>query len=256
MKQRDIFGNDIDMRGIPARELMSAELLKEKMEEGTLECKMCNDPIETENDLYITEDGETVHGFCRGATAECDCCLEEFLKLDENNEEFLGNDGWREVSAYDSPFDDEPRLFTFCSDDCEFHFMREPDFAYIYCPECGREVCEQNPSNGWHVQVKYLDCGEIICLACYEEMVLRRGQEREEFEGDNIKGGMFFNYADLEKAGFQKHSSYFIKNKEDADQYNQKDLELIDKGYKVVTDFESMAIGGLEGTVGLWYRKG
>lgn len=152
------------------------------------------------------------------------------------------------------PFDDKPEIYYYCSEECETADLYErDDFCFFNCQGCYRIVCEQNPSNGWHVQVRYVD-GEAYCLKCYEADLLENGQPVEDFEKGTVEG-MFFNHKELEQAGFNEVETYFIRSTEDAKPYCQKAVELIAKGQKVITDFDSMAIGGLEGTVALWAKS-
>jgi len=58
----------------------------------------------------------------------------------------------REV--WERPFDDEPVVKHFCDENCEDLYLYGGGFAYFYCDDCNREVCEQNPSNGWHRQLR------------------------------------------------------------------------------------------------------
>jgi len=138
----------------------------------------------------------------------------------------------------------------------EGHFYSK-DFRYFYCEFCDRSICEQNPANGWHVQVRYLDAGTPICLKCYEEHILKNGIDRESFEDGTI-AGMFLETSELETAGYKPVPEFIdkhIQRESDAESYCKKALELIDAGYTIVTDYERMAIGGIEGYVTMYARK-
>ena len=89
------------------------------------------------------------------------------------------------VELYDHPFDNIPRIAYFHKkipaklkddryfkfhDSCKELIFERGDFNYFYCEGCGRIVCEQNPSNGWHVQYRIIG-GEQFCLKCYEEKI-------------------------------------------------------------------------------------
>lgn len=174
---------------------------------------------------------------------------------------------------YDTPWDDTPRIaylhkripaalkkdspFKYidsCSELLDDHSWA--DFRYFECVECQRMICEQNPRNGWHTQYRYWGedgDGEQICLRCYEKEVLENGIPREKFENEQLPG-MFFSGDNSEPldAGYEKEGTYFVG---DATPVCAKALELIDSGHKVVVGYESMAIGGLEGTVSLFYKK-
>ena len=157
------------------------------------------------------------------------------------------------TELFDTPWDEDREVW-FCGDECEQLYRCSGDFEYPECDSCGRAVCTQNPANGWHVQ--YRDHSEIglVCLRCYQDEILKNGQPRSDYMGKSICGGMFFSYGNLEpkKAGFSEvpgFSDFFICFPESASRYNAKALRLIDSGHKVLTAYERMAIGGLEGYV-------
>lgn len=166
---------------------------------------------------------------------------------------------WREV--HDRPFSDDSRIARYCGDDCQqAGLFDRGDFNYFDCDACGRTVCEQNPSNGWHTQYRTLDDGdnEKVCLRCYEKIILDEGIPREKFENREI-AGTFFSRGNFEplKAGYtvdELYQDFNIRSQNSIDSYCQRALELIDKGYKVVTGYENLAIGGLEGYVTLFYK--
>jgi len=163
------------------------------------------------------------------------------------------------VVAYETPWDDEPVEKHFCSEECRDEYLYGDDFAYFYCDYCDREICQQNPRNGWHVQYRTVN-GEAMCLKCYEEYILENGIEREKFENNQIPG-MFFSWNNIEarEAGYQEVNGYInnhITGEESVKRFCEKAIELIDKGYKAVVAYESMAIGGLEGYVTLLKKEG
>ena len=185
-----------------------------------------------------------------------------------------GKTGYR-VELYNSPFDDIPRVVLVHSDpriteaimrtgnydsygqDCYEYLFDQSwgDFRYFECMECCRLVCRQSPSNGWHVQVREMEDGEV-CLQCYEIMILRDGLPREGFENGTI-GGMFFSGDNREPydAGYtivEGFNDYHVGNSEAV---CSKAIELINSGYQVVIGFERMAIGGLEGYITMFYKK-
>jgi hypothetical protein len=160
--------------------------------------------------------------------------------------------------AYDTPWDDEPRVKHFCSDDCGDTFMYEEPWAYFWCDGCDREICEQNPMNGWHIQYREYD-GNTVCLRCYKDLILENGVEREKLEAGKIQG-MFFDWGNgqaLEK-GYQEvpgFTNYHVHTPETAEEFRDKALDFIDHGYRVVIGYERMAIGGSEGYVTLMVRR-
>lgn len=160
---------------------------------------------------------------------------------------------------YDTPWEDKPKLKFFHSDECEESYIHPGDFNFIDCEGCGRTICEQNPANGWHVQFRdHADLG-YVCLKCYEAEILENGQPRSDFETSKIGGGMFLSWNNTEArdAGFEDvdgFRNYFASGREHARQFNQKALELIDSGYNVITAYERLAIGGLEGSITMMAR--
>ncbi len=160
---------------------------------------------------------------------------------------------------YDTPWDSAPEDAWYCSPYCydaQQGRMYSKDFNYFYCESCDRNICEQDPSNGWHVQVRYLD-EEPICLKCYEAHILEHGIDRESFENGALQG-MFLEVSELEDAGYEQVDGFVdrhIRGSDDATPYCAKAIELIDAGYTVITDYERMAIGGLEGYVTMYARQ-
>jgi hypothetical protein len=135
--------------------------------------------------------------------------------------------------------------------------MYSGDFSYFFCDPCAREVCRQNPSNGWMVQYRLVD-DEQICLSCYQDMILEDGVEREKLESGEIPG-MFFSYGNPEPklAGYEEvpgFSDYFVNDSRSVDRFTKKALELMDEGYNVVVGYERMAYGGGEGYVTLMVK--
>jgi len=163
------------------------------------------------------------------------------------------------AELYDTPWESTPRWLFFHSDVCEEAYTRSGSFDYIDCEGCGRMVCEQNPANGWHIQFRdHADLG-YICLRCYEKEILGNGQPRSDFEGSRIRGGMFFSGDNHEpfNAGFEpvyEFEDYFVNSAESVRRLNEKALDLIDEGAKVVTGYERLAIGGLEAYVTLFAK--
>ena len=180
---------------------------------------------------------------------------------------------------FDTPWDDEGTLSYLCNDEFgHAENMRndneEPydswkyyescsevlrdgswaDFRYFDCEGCYRTVCEQNPKNGWHVQYRIENECEQICLKCFQDQILEYGVSRDVIENGEISG-LFFNYNDPLLEGWDKFIDYrFINSGDSKDRLLDEVLENIDNGYKVVIGYESMSIGGLEGSVSV-YRK-
>lgn len=160
------------------------------------------------------------------------------------------------MEAYDTPWDEEPHRWYFCSDNCEQENMFERgEYDFFYCCECDRCICKQNPSHGWHGQYREVDNG-MICLKCYEEVILREGIPRYKFE-NGVIAGMFFSTGNTEAldAGWEEVDTFFIRNQDSIDRYCKKAMDLIDEKYMVINCYESMGLGGGEGTVTMMYKE-
>lgn len=174
------------------------------------------------------------------------------------------NDPYVKITLFDSPFDKEGHEEAFHVENGEHNYdfcydrltdTDWADFRYFECPGCLRMVCRQNPRNGWHGQVREIG-DEEVCLRCYEEEILEKGIERERFEDGKIDG-MFLNDSDLQEAGFVEVEGFnyvHITSKFDAGRYCKEAMRLIDEGFIVVTNYERMGIGGLEGFVSMWIK--
>ena len=162
--------------------------------------------------------------------------------------------------VYDTPWETEGHELYFCSDECRETYLYGGDFAYRYCEFCEREICGQNPSNGWHTQFRRTDEGDDICLSCYEADILEHGCSREKFVAGTLPG-MFFsgdNHEPLE-AGYEYVPGYhnaFIRDGAASEAACNTALELMDLGALVICGHESMAIGGGEGYISLFAKGG
>lgn len=164
-----------------------------------------------------------------------------------------------ESDLYDRPFDDEPNGDMFSSNYarmCKIGDVYSKSFRYSCCEHCGRYVCEQNPSNGWHSQGHLYDYG-FECNKCYEERTLEHGIN-DDYDGNTIPG-QFYNVSDIEEHGWEMvvdsmmvGSGYSgFRSPEDAHKEIQ---QLIDDNWLVLINYGSMAIGGLGGYITI-YRK-
>ena len=193
---------------------------------------------------------------------------EELVRCDQCDEMGIIEDMYK-VELWDRPFDTKPRIAYFhikvpakfnekYHDSCEEFIYERGDFNYFDCPNCGRIVCEQNPSNGWMTQYRE-HFGDQICLKCYEEMILENGVDREHFEEGKLEG-MFFsgnNHEPLD-AGYSIDERVYnvrVAGSDKAKEICKIALDYIDKGGKVIIGYESMAIGGIEGYVTLFYKE-
>jgi hypothetical protein len=156
-----------------------------------------------------------------------------------------------ESKLYDRPFDVNPNGEIFScnfAQDCMIGEIYSKDFAYYYCEDCGRYVCAQNPSNGWHSQ-GHFGSGEFECNKCYEERTLENGIN-EDFDGETIPG-QFYSSSDIEDNNWIEHGSYQAGSGH-SDYVNPQGSikiiqELIDSGKKVLINYDSMSIGGMGG---------
>jgi len=193
---------------------------------------------------------------------------EELVRCDQCDEMGIIEDMYK-VELWDRPFDTKPRIAYFhikvpvkfnekYHDSCEEFIYERGDFNYFDCPNCGRIVCEQNPSNGWMTQYRE-HFGDQICLKCYEEMILENGVDREHFEEGKLEG-MFFsgnNHAPLDAGYLSDERAYNVRvaGSAKAKEICKIALDYIDRGGKVIIGYESMAIGGIEGYVTLFYKE-
>lgn len=199
----------------------------------------------------------------RKARGDCNLCLEQIPRGSTGvwQDSWLVRDGvtplWRDW-VYHTPWEDNPHEIRFCSENCEEEYLHSGDFSYFYCEGCNREVCEQNPRNGWMIQYRITNDSEQVCLRCYEEDILKNGQPDEDYEGDKINGGMFFSYGNLEplRADYETLlEDFFIGSSQAAAEYNKMARDYINQGYQLITCYERLAIGGLEGTITLMGKR-
>ena len=160
--------------------------------------------------------------------------------------------------VYETPWEDGETEKHFCSEECADIYLYEEPWAYFECGKCDRTISQQNRQNGWHLQYRDYD-GQMVCLKCYEDLVIENGSERDKLEKGQIPG-MFFSYGNLEplQAGYREvegFSSFFVSCKWDSDRFRKKALELMDEGKRVVIGYERMGIGGDEGYVTLMVKE-
>ena len=186
------------------------------------------------------------------ATVECDECWQPVRR---------GSKVSIDLELWSRPFDDAPRTVTLHHDptgdnyevcSARIYDTSYADFRYFDCEGCTRTICEQNPSNGWHTQYRIVGECTQICLKCYEEQLMENGVDREDIEDGRLPG-MFFSHGNPEPlaAGYEPHGDRFVNSTDRADAVRREVLDLMDSGRQVVIGYESMAIGGLEGTVSL-----
>lgn len=174
------------------------------------------------------------------------------------------------LDVFDSPFDTIPRTIYVCKQApkelSESHYIEScdellrdsswADFRYFDCHVCNRMICEQNPHNGWHVQYRVVDA-EQICLSCYEKDMFENGLSEDDLESDSLHG-MFFDESELAKHGFSKHPDFdyvHVTGERQAQRILDTAKSLKTENRKVIINYESMAIGGLEGYISLWFTQ-
>jgi len=158
------------------------------------------------------------------------------------------------------PFDETPEenyFVNYFAADCYRGIIYSKDFAYFDCDDCGRTICQQNPSNGWMSQMHIID-GCQICNKCYEEKTLVDGIN-DEFDGTNIPG-QFYNYKEIEEAGWEEVEGHILAGSGHSGYRDPKDAigiiqKWIDAGKKVLVNYNSMAIGGLGGYVSIYIKE-
>ena len=162
---------------------------------------------------------------------------------------------------YDTPFDEVGTTSYLCNDENWQHQSCSEilsdtswaDFRYFTCERCYRKICEQDKDNGWHIHYRIVNECEQICLKCYEDEILENGISRESIENRELSG-MFFNSGDLKE--WTKFIDYrFINDDESENRTLDEVLTNMDNGYKVIIDYERMAIGGLEGYISAYRKK-
>jgi hypothetical protein len=192
-------------------------------------------------------------------TKECHLCGETFKK-----HETLKSGAVIKLKIYDDPWASEPsnvRVHAANEDNygsC-LDKLTDPswgDFGYFVCADCGRTIIRQCPYNGWRSYVKIVDDYEEICVACYQANVLTNGMDRESFERGTIPGD-FFDEKELSNYDWslvQGKDSIRIADSDSAKKLCAEIIEIMDKGYKALINYDSMAIGGSEGYVSVYYK--
>jgi len=165
------------------------------------------------------------------------------------------------------PFDSAPEETNFScyhAYDCMIGGVYSKDFRYFTCECCNRTICEQNPSNGWHVQYRIVNECEQICLKCYEEDLFKNGVDLDEVLEKETIPGMFFNTSDLEREGFSilkgmdgvmVGSGY--SNYSDPKNFFNKIRGMYEelKDKIVIFEYDTMAIGGMGGYVTVYCKN-
>jgi hypothetical protein len=162
---------------------------------------------------------------------------------------------------YSRPFDESPEenhFVNWFAADCYRGIIYSKDFGYSDCEDCGRTICQQNPSNGWHSQMHIIEGYGCVCNKCYEEKTLKDGIN-DEFNGEQIPG-QFYNESEILGAGWEKVEDSILAGSGYSG-YKDPNCAIgiikkwIDAGKKVLVNYESMAIGGLGGYISIYIKE-
>lgn len=192
----------------------------------------------------------------------CEVCEQEVIIGDK------GLAGGEVLELFDSPFDKEPRRVFIHT----HHWEGEPyagrscidllqdtswdDFRYFQCPKCGRWICRQYPGNGWHSQMKpdltspYYEEAEDICNSCYEREILKNGISLEALKRFGLSG-TFLDQNELRDEGWEPIQEFHITSEDQKELVEKIWKDRQDK-MKLLIDYDSMAIGYLEGYITVW----
>jgi len=188
----------------------------------------------------------------------CHECGEKFKKS-----ETLKSGKAAILHIYDDPWATEPSLVKVHSaneSNCGTRLDKLTDtswadFRYFTCETCERLIISQCPYNGWRSYRHITENGAEICAKCYQDDILKNGQPSGAF--DNRIPGDFFETGAIVRAGYEivpGFNNVFINNAASLKRFCDKAKSLITSGHFVVTDYESMGIGGSEGYVSLYSK--
>lgn len=162
---------------------------------------------------------------------------------------------------YSQPWDEEPEdnyYSSYFAIDCMVGQIYNKDFTYSKCDWCEKNICEQNPFNGWVTQFRDVNNNEErICLKCLQESILVMGIPEESFEQNKIPSeAMFYSHSELKEFNWELYKSDIrIQTIDDTENMNQICLKLLNKEKKVLLDLSSMSIGGLEGYLNIYIKN-
>lgn len=162
----------------------------------------------------------------------------------------------RSLSYYSDPWADGDPDTTeyYCSEDCE-EAARDGDFAPMWCEGCSREVVQRCPGNGYrgYFMEHPNGYGELICVACYQRIMLADGHSEEHFADGARCHADFYSDADLRGAGYEEVQNYFLPSEFAA--YRAMGRALLGEGRVVITNLDRSGMG-LEGYVTIWAKEG
>ena len=157
-------------------------------------------------------------------------------------------------SVYETPWETEPTEKVFCDENCEEDYLYGGDYSYFTCESCEREICSQNPENGWHIQYRDRGDGTVLCLQCYKKEIKANGVSLETLR-QGIIPGMFLNTEELIDEGWEEVSIEYVSEEQNVKNILQKVLTLDKEGYICIIDYERLSICGSEGTITLYKRR-
>lgn len=171
------------------------------------------------------------------------------------------------TELWSRPFDEKPVVYYFSSYfayDCFIGRVYSKDFGYEECQSCSREICVQNPSNGYMSQMTYVEEWDgYICNKCKEKSYLDNGVDFDKLEETRQIPTMFYNTSDIMNAGYTKyHDLDYVLVGQGRSGYRDPnwfidtliDLKPDFENYKVIIESLSMSICGDGGYVTVWTK--
>lgn len=136
----------------------------------------------------------------------------ETERCDESDLMIYSELAYKPSNWYSRPYDTTPTSFSFLSVDMADakageHYSK--DFNWYYCESCGRTICEQNPSDGYHVQGGHDEEGNFECNKCKEERMLNEGSDLNKELGEVSK---YTTQSECEEAGWTYAESFTVGN--------------------------------------------
>lgn len=182
---------------------------------------------------------------------------EDTVSCDEFDSLVLFKDLAYKIELYDTPYSD-PRIGYFAcyfAKECYWGNVYSKDYNWFECDNCGRNICEQNPSNGYHVQVHYnFRDYDYICNQCFSELIISGGMELDDLDNGII--GTWHGCEDFEKHNWEIVDDIFIRGLHSVECLREKiQKELIDNGFDFLIELCRLGLGGFEGSIALWKRK-
>lgn len=162
-----------------------------------------------------------------------------------------------EFETYDTPYSEEPEIRYYISYDGIDGLMGRiysRDFAYFECEKCGRVICEQNPSNGYMVQFKWIeDLDGKVCNSCYEKQLLEIGSSRKKLENYELDG-LFLDNEDLYEFEELTNIPSFV-NSGNLKHVCELILATVKPEEVFLIQYNTLAITGSEGYITVYKKK-